>query len=73
MADKLGYTMLHLISSSKYLRLTVALILAITAGNEVYQSFEDIGAHHGIMVFAVFQALQACADIFAATEYANNN
>jgi hypothetical protein len=25
------------------------------------------------MVFAVFQGLQACADIFAANEYANNN
>ena len=51
----------------------MALILASTAGSEVYNSFEDIGAHHGIMVFAVFQALQACADIFAANEYANNN
>jgi hypothetical protein len=51
----------------------VALILASTAGSEVCNSFEDIGAHHGIMVFAAFQALQACADIFAANEYANNN
>jgi hypothetical protein len=51
----------------------VALILASTAGSEVYNSFEDIGAHHGIMVFAAFQALQACADIFAANEYANSN
>jgi hypothetical protein len=51
----------------------VALTLASTAGSEVYNSFEDIGAHHGIMVFAAFQALQACADIFAANEYANNN
>jgi hypothetical protein len=51
----------------------VALILASTAGSEVYNSFEDIGAHHGIMVFAAFQALQACADTFAANEYANSN
>ena len=65
--------MLHSISSSKYLRLTVALILAITAGSEVYHSFEDIGAHHGLLVFAIFQMLQALASIFGAAEYANNN
>ena len=49
----------------------MALILAITAGNEVYHSFEDIGAHHGLLVFAIFQMFQALASIFAAAEYAN--
>ena len=68
-----GYVELIHKDAEKYTRLTVALILAITAENEVHHSFEDIGAHHGLLVFAIFQALQACADIFAATEYANNN
>ena len=65
--------MLHTISTSKYLRLTVAVILLITAGKEVFESVETIGPHHGILVFAVFQALQAFASIFAAAEYANTN
>ena len=71
--------MLYSIFSSKYLRLTVAIILVISAGSEVYHnfenihSFEDIGAHHGVLVFGIFQILQALATIFVAAEYANNN
>ena len=65
--------MLDSISSSKYLRLIVALILVITSGNEVYHSFEDIGAHHGLLVFGIFQILQALADIFEAVEIADND
>ena len=65
--------MLHLIASSRYVRLIVALILVITAGNEVYHSFADIGAHHGLLVFGIFQILQALADIFEAVEIADND
>lgn len=65
--------MLHTISTSKYLRLTVAVILLITSGKEVYQSVEAIGSHHGILLFAVFQTMQALVSIFAAAEYANTN
>ena len=65
--------MLYAISNSKYLRLAVAIILLVTSGTEVYQSAEVIGAHHGIVVFAVFQALQTFVSIFAAVEYANTD
>ncbi|WP_216595972.1 hypothetical protein [Catenovulum maritimum] len=43
----------------------VALALVITSGYEVYESFEEanIGAHHGVFVFALFQMLKCIAVI----------
>jgi hypothetical protein len=62
--------MLKSIVDSKILRLLVALILAITSGVEVFQSIGDVGAHHGVMLFAMYQILQAMAGMFGAFEYA---
>jgi hypothetical protein len=63
--------MLQQIVSSNYLKLLVSMILMITAATEVYNSYETIAAHHGILVFSIFQSLQSLVSIFAAAEYAN--
>jgi hypothetical protein len=47
------------------------MILMITAATEVYNSYETIAAHHGLLVFSIFQSLQSLVSIFAAAEYAN--
>ena len=56
--------MLEKIVKSKILSLLVAVTLAITAGIEIYESGENIGAHHGIMVYAVYQLLQGVSALY---------
>jgi|SaaInlV_100m_DNA_5_1039725.scaffolds.fasta_scaffold27078_2 hypothetical protein len=47
----------------------MAITLFVTSGIEVYESFLDVGSHHGIFIFATFTILQALTDLFEAVEY----
>jgi len=61
--------MIKKICRSTYLRLFMAITLFVTSGIEVYESFLDVGSHHGIFIFATFTILQALTDLFEAVEY----
>ena len=64
--------MLEKIAASKILNIIVMLTLLITAGREVYDGLDDIGAHHGIILFAVYQILQSISAFATAVSKAKN-
>ena len=51
-----------------YFKLTLAIILIISSSVELFQSIYEIGAHHGVFIFGVAQALGAIADMMTAAE-----
>ena len=51
--------MLEKIAASKMLNIIVMLTLIITGAREVYDGVEDIGVHHGVILFAFYQILQS--------------
>ncbi len=54
------------------LNIVVMLTLLITSAREVYDGLHDIGAHHGIILFAVYQLLQAISTFTTAAAKARN-
>ncbi len=57
--------MLKKITQSEYLNLISGIILLITSGYEIFESFAEpsIGAHHGILIFGIIQILRAIPEI----------
>ena len=64
--------MLEKIAASKMLNIVVMLTLLITSAREVYDGVHDIGAHHGIILFAAYQLLQAISTFTTAAAKARN-
>ncbi|MBF0445638.1 MAG: hypothetical protein HQL68_08600 [Magnetococcales bacterium] len=62
-------------SNNRYLKLVVGCVLFFTGLNEAGETIWDditsmnVGAHHGIMVFGIFQTLQSLPDIFSGVNY----
>ncbi len=50
--------------NSPYIKLLCGIILMVTSGKEVLDSFGDgtIGAHHGVLVFGFVQVLKSIPD-----------
>lgn len=70
--------MLRKITHSPYLNLLSGMILLITAGSEIWESFEEasLGAHHGIAFFGLVQMLKSIPEFFHGVkeiEEAENN
>ena len=57
--------MLKRITHSPYLNFLSGVILLITAGYEVWESFGEIslGAHHGVAFFGIIQILKSIPEI----------
>ena len=49
-------------------KLLLALILILSSSVELFESFDEIGSHHGVFIFGIAQALGAVADMMAAAE-----
>lgn len=64
--------MLEKIAASKMLNIVVMLTLLITSAREVYDGLQDIGAHHGIILFAAYQLLQGVSTFTTAAAKARN-
>ncbi len=62
--------MLEKIVKSPYLNLLVGLVLLITAGYEIYESFEhgSVGAHHGIAFYALIHILRTLPEFMRGLE-----
>lgn len=64
--------MLEKIAASKMLNIVVMLTLLITSAREVYDGLQNIGAHHGIILFAAYQLLQGISTFTTAAAKARN-
>lgn len=55
---------------SPYLSLTAAAVLLVTAGFEVYDGLEEfqMGAEHGLFIYAITQILKVVPDIAEAVD-----
>jgi hypothetical protein len=42
--------------------------MLITTGNELISNFYELGAHHGIALFAVFQLMKALSEFYEAAD-----
>ncbi len=62
-------------SESKYLKLTVGLILLGSGLHEAWETLAEdlsnlnVGAHHGVMVLGVFHILQTLPDIIVGLKH----
>jgi len=58
--------MLKKIVTSEYANLVIGVILLLTAGYEIYETFEEsyFGTHHGIFAFSILQIMRAVTEIF---------
>lgn len=66
------------IVDSPFLRLLVGIILLYTSGAEAWHEFLEadevsIGAHHGILVFAVVHILKTVPDIIEGLDNINES
>ncbi len=53
-----------------WLNMLVFLVMLISAGNEVWQSIQqfELGAHHGVFLYALVQCLKTLPDLFEPLE-----
>jgi hypothetical protein len=57
--------MLKKIVESPYLNIIAGVILILAAGVEIYETVEEsqVGAHHGLFVFAIIHILKSIPEI----------
>ncbi|MGI1671314.1 MAG: hypothetical protein K6L74_13455 [Neptuniibacter sp.] len=62
--------MLKTIASSPYLNLFSGVVLIVTAGSEVFNTFNEggLGAHHGVFLFGLIQIVKTFPEFFHAIE-----
>ncbi len=64
---------LRRVTNSPALNVSVGVIFLVTGMVEVWDSIEaevfSVGAHHGAVVFGLFQALKNLPDLFEGLEY----
>lgn len=64
--------MLSTIVNSRLVKTFIFGAMLITAMQEVIEQVDEIGAHHGIAVFAVFQLLKILSEFYEAAEIIYN-
>jgi len=55
--------MLHRLATHPYLGLATGTTMALTAGYEAFESLEQIGAHHGVLVYAIMVIIRSTGEI----------
>ena len=63
--------MLKKITQSPYLNLLSGSVLVIAAGNEIWDSFGEVGlaAHHGVALYGLIQILKSLPDIMEGINF----
>lgn len=58
------------ITQNPWLNMLIFVAMLISAGNEVWQSIQqfELGAHHGVFVYALLQCLKTLPDLFEPLE-----
>ena len=60
--------MLKRFISSRIVKIFVFSMMLITTGNELISNFYELGAHHGIALFAIFKLMQAFSEFYEAAD-----
>ncbi|MDA9971629.1 hypothetical protein N9E16_00190 [Planktomarina temperata] len=50
------------------MKIFVFAVMIITTGNELISNFYELGAHHGIALFAIFQLMKAVSEFYEAAD-----
>lgn len=64
--------MLNTIVKSRLVKTFIFSAMLITAMQEVIEQVNEIGAHHGIAIFAMFQLLKVLSEFYEAAEIIDN-
>ena len=43
-------------------------VMLITSGNELISNFYELGVHHGVVLFAVFQLMKTLSEFYEAAD-----
>ncbi|NBT38958.1 MAG: hypothetical protein EBT20_00680 [Alphaproteobacteria bacterium] len=62
--------MLKKFVENRMLRIAISISMIITAGYEVIHEFDEIGAHHGILIYASMELLKAISESYEAAKIA---
>jgi hypothetical protein len=62
---------IRLVTHNPWLNMLVFLAMLICAGNEIWQSIQqfELGAHHGVFLYALLQCLKSLPDLFQPFEW----
>ncbi|MBT6545343.1 MAG: hypothetical protein HOL77_14940 [Rhodobacteraceae bacterium] len=60
--------MLKRLVASRFMKIFVFSAMLITTGNELVSNFSEIGAHHGVTLFAFFQLLKTLAEFYEVAD-----
>lgn len=57
-------------TTKPWVNMLVAVAMLIAAGNEIWQSIQsfELGAHHGVFLFALLQCLKTLPDLMEPLE-----
>jgi len=58
--------MLEKFVNSHYIKICIFAAMMITAGIEVMESVTELGAHHGVLLFATYHMLKGFYDFYGA-------
>jgi len=63
--------LITVVIENRWVKISVALTLFLTAGAEVWSGIEEIevGAHHGVLVFSILNIIKTLPDFFEGAEY----
>ena len=60
--------MLKRFVASRIVKLFVFSVMLITTGNELISNLSELGAHHGVALFAAFQLIKALVEFYEAAD-----
>jgi|TARA_R110000822_G_scaffold2447_4_gene11705 predicted Abi (CAAX) family protease len=64
----IGIDMLKRFVASRIMKVFVFAVMLITSGNELISNFYELGVHHGVVLFAVFQLMKALSEFYEAAD-----
>jgi len=57
----------HGVLTNRWVALAVSAVLIVTAIFEIVASANEIGSHHGVLIFGIFHMLKTLPDFYEAT------
>jgi hypothetical protein len=56
----------HRVLNNRWVALAVAIVLIVTSIFEIIESGNEIGSHHGVLIFGIFHMLNTLPDFYEA-------
>lgn len=60
--------MVRALVKNRVLKILICLAMIFTSGYELVIDFEELGAHHGIFMFALVELLKTISELYEAAE-----